>query len=261
MVWGLRVCVAQSQPARRCSRLASTPRARPPASRHVTCRRCCCHRRRHLLARAAHPHPSPARAPPHAAAAALQLFNQMNARKILDSSQAWEGLGSARWFQWILGSELLLQILIVQVGRAGCGAGLGLAWGHGGDRGPPLTCAAAGAATAAPVPTSSLPAQPEPVIQGFRVSWRSTHHAHLPAGLSCCSLAASGSTPTRWMPGSGGCAWGSGPPRCCSARSCAACPTEGEPARGRQLCGRWRWCRCDLVLPGPLRAWCSLCRH
>ncbi|KAL4419237.1 hypothetical protein ABPG77_010679, partial [Micractinium sp. CCAP 211/92] len=46
----------------------------------------------------------------------MQLFNQLNARKILDSSHALEGLGSARWFQWILGGELVLQILIVQFG-------------------------------------------------------------------------------------------------------------------------------------------------
>ncbi|KAL4422348.1 hypothetical protein ABPG75_008545, partial [Micractinium tetrahymenae] len=46
----------------------------------------------------------------------MQLFNQMNARKILDSSDAWEGLANAKWFQCILGSELLLQILIVQFG-------------------------------------------------------------------------------------------------------------------------------------------------
>lgn len=28
-----------------------------------------------------------------------QLFNQMNARKIIDSSLAWEGLSNAHWFQ------------------------------------------------------------------------------------------------------------------------------------------------------------------
>lgn len=31
----------------------------------------------------------------------LQLFNQMNARKIIDSSLAWEGLSNAKWFQVI----------------------------------------------------------------------------------------------------------------------------------------------------------------
>ncbi|PSC68202.1 calcium-translocating P-type PMCA-type [Micractinium conductrix] len=46
----------------------------------------------------------------------MQLFNQMNARKILDSSGAWEGLSNAPIFQLILGSELALQIAIVQFG-------------------------------------------------------------------------------------------------------------------------------------------------
>ena len=55
------------------------------------------------------------RPPLHFVPPSLQLFNQMNARKILDSSGAWEGLSNAPIFQLILGSELALQIAIVQV--------------------------------------------------------------------------------------------------------------------------------------------------
>ena len=53
----------------------------------------------------------------------------MNARKILDSSGAWEGLSGAKIFQGILAGELLMQIAIVQVRRllwlsCCCGAGV-----------------------------------------------------------------------------------------------------------------------------------------
>ncbi|GAB4821345.1 hypothetical protein N2152v2_008391 [Parachlorella kessleri] len=46
----------------------------------------------------------------------MQLFNQVNARKILDSSVVWEGLPQATLFNSILGTELVLQYLIVQYG-------------------------------------------------------------------------------------------------------------------------------------------------
>jgi hypothetical protein len=52
----------------------------------------------------------------------MQLFNQLNSRKILDSTHVWEGLGQARWFQGILGCELLLQVLIIQARTRACAA-------------------------------------------------------------------------------------------------------------------------------------------
>ena len=61
------------------------------------------------LPRPVPPRPAPSRP------AWLQLFNHLNARKILDSSGAWEGLAGAKIFQAILAGELLMQVAIVQV--------------------------------------------------------------------------------------------------------------------------------------------------
>lgn len=48
----------------------------------------------------------------------MQLFNQLNARKILDASDVGEGLASARLFQAVVAAEALLQAGIVQCGGA-----------------------------------------------------------------------------------------------------------------------------------------------
>jgi len=46
----------------------------------------------------------------------MQLFNQVNARQIKDSNSILRNLGNAHLFKWVLGSELILQGLIVQFG-------------------------------------------------------------------------------------------------------------------------------------------------
>ena len=78
-----------------------------------------------------HPiHPLTARPPPFWPRTSPAAVNQLNARKILDGSRVWEGLGDAPVFQGILASELALQVLIVQVGGRGPGRG-----GTGVDKG------------------------------------------------------------------------------------------------------------------------------
>ena len=57
----------------------------------------------------------------------MQLFNQVNCRKLLDGSRVTEGLAGARLFLAILAAEAALQVVIVQVreGAAGGGGVLG----------------------------------------------------------------------------------------------------------------------------------------
>lgn len=46
----------------------------------------------------------------------MQLFNQLNCRKILDEADVFEGLDHHLLFCGILGAEVVLQVLIVQYG-------------------------------------------------------------------------------------------------------------------------------------------------
>lgn len=46
----------------------------------------------------------------------MQLFNQVNCRKIVDSGSIWQGLEKAELFKAVLGAEVMLQIAIVQWG-------------------------------------------------------------------------------------------------------------------------------------------------